>query len=152
MGTDGIDGRKTKSNNITEVHKKLGIEAARTCIIDEIGETMKHHGMSIDIRHMMLLGDVMTFMGEVLGIQRVGIQKMGRGVLMLASFERAADHLFNASVNGRDNKIEGVSECVIMGTQMKFGTGIIKVRQRVAVPPLLSYGDGADNSACPLIS
>ncbi|KAK1587161.1 hypothetical protein Q3G72_010241 [Acer saccharum] len=152
MGTDGIDGRKTKSNNITEVHKTLGIEAARTCIIDEIGETMKHHGMSIDIRHMMLLGDVMTFMGEVLGIQRFGIQKMGRGVLMLASFERAADHLFNASVNGRDDKIEGVSECIIMGTQMKFGTGIIEVRQRDIVPPLLSYGDGADNSPCLLIS
>lgn len=62
MGTDGIDGRKTKSNHVIEVWKTLGIEAARTCIIHEIGETMRHHGMSIDIRHMMLLGDLMTFM------------------------------------------------------------------------------------------
>ncbi|TXG73952.1 hypothetical protein EZV62_002531 [Acer yangbiense] len=139
MGTDGIDGRKTKSNHVIEVHQTLGIEAARICIIDEIGETMKHHGMSIDIRHMMLLGDLMTFRGEVLGITRFGIQKMDKSVLMLASFEKTADHLFNASVNGRDDKIEGVSECIIMGIPMPIGTGILKVRQRDVVPPLLSY-------------
>lgn len=61
MGTEGIDGLKTKSNHIIEVQQILGIEAARTCIIDEINVTMKHHGMSIDIRHMMLLADLMTF-------------------------------------------------------------------------------------------
>ncbi|KAJ4725928.1 DNA-directed RNA polymerase subunit [Melia azedarach] len=140
MGTEGIDGRKTKSNHIFEVQQTLGIEAARTCIIDEINETMKNHGMSIDIRHMMLLGDLMTFRGEVLGITRFGIQKMDKSVLMLASFEKTSDHLFNASVNGRDDKIEGVSECIIMGIPMQIGTGILKVRQRDVVPLMLKYG------------
>ena len=60
MGTEGVDGRKTKSNHIIEVQQTLGIEAARACIIDEIEYTMKSHGMSIDKRHMMLLADVMT--------------------------------------------------------------------------------------------
>ena len=60
MGTEGVDGRNTKSNHIIEVQQTLGIEAARTCIIDEIEYTMKSHGMSIDNRHMMLLADVMT--------------------------------------------------------------------------------------------
>ena len=68
--------------------------------------------------------------GEVLGITRFGIQKMGKSVLMLASFERTSDHLFNASVNGRDDMIEGVSECIIMGIPMQIGTGMLKVRQR----------------------
>ncbi|KAH9661166.1 DNA-directed RNA polymerase III subunit 1 [Citrus sinensis] len=107
MGAEGIDGCKTKSNHIFEVQQTLGIEAARICIIDEINETMKAHGMSIDKRHMMLLADLMTFRGEVLGITRFGIQKMDKSVLMLASFEKTADHLFNASVNGRDDRIEG---------------------------------------------
>lgn len=61
MGTEGIDGRRTTSNHIIEVNQTLGIEAARICIINEINETMKSHGMSIDIRHMKLLGDLMTF-------------------------------------------------------------------------------------------
>ncbi|KAL9457856.1 hypothetical protein AB3S75_006825 [Citrus x aurantiifolia] len=61
MGTEGIDGCKTKSNQIFEMQQTLGIEVARICVIDEINETMKAHGMSIDVRHMMLLVDLMTF-------------------------------------------------------------------------------------------
>lgn len=60
MGTEGVNGCETKSNHIMEVLRTLGIEAARTCIIDEIRTTMSSHGMTIDIRHMKLLADVMT--------------------------------------------------------------------------------------------
>lgn len=59
MGTEGVDGPKTTSNHIMEVLKTLGIEAARKSIILEIQKTMKD--MSIDVRHMMLLADLMTF-------------------------------------------------------------------------------------------
>lgn len=61
MGTEGVIGRETTSNHIIEVQQTLGIEAARKCIINEIQYTMASHGMSIDIRHMMLLADLMTF-------------------------------------------------------------------------------------------
>ncbi|KAL5785731.1 hypothetical protein ACOSQ2_008123 [Xanthoceras sorbifolium] len=146
MGTDGIDGRNTMSNDVIEMFKTLGIEAARTCIIDQIRETMKHHGLNIDIRHLMLLADVMTCWGEVLGITIHGIKKMDKSVLMLSSFERAADHLFNASVNGKEDKIKGVNECIIMGIPMQLGTGILKVRQRDVEPQALIDG------AVPIIS
>ncbi|XP_050232312.1 DNA-directed RNA polymerase III subunit 1 [Mercurialis annua] len=140
MGTEGVDGRKTTSNHVMEIQKYLGIEAARKCIIYEINQTMEHHGMSIDIRHMMLLADLMTFKGEVLGITRFGIQRMDKSVLMLASFEKTTDHLYHAAVHGRDDKIEGVSECIIMGIPMQLGTGILKVQQRIDPPPMLKYG------------
>ena len=71
-----------------EVWKVLGIEAARLCIIQQIQFTMGSHGMSIDPRHVMLLGDVMTCKGEVLGITRFGVARMKDSVLMLASFEK----------------------------------------------------------------
>lgn len=61
MGREGIDGRKTKTNHVIEIQQTLGIEAARKSIIDEIQFIMSNHGMSIDIRHMMLLADCMTF-------------------------------------------------------------------------------------------
>ncbi|KAI4304665.1 hypothetical protein MLD38_040142 [Melastoma candidum] len=139
MGTEGVDGRKTKSNHVIEVHQTLGIEAARRCIIDEIQFIMSNHGMSIDIRHMMLLADLMTSRGEVLGITRFGIQKMDKSVLMLASFERTSDHLFHASASGITDKIEGVSECIIMGVPMLLGTGMLRVIQRDEKPGL-KYG------------
>ncbi|TQD75003.1 hypothetical protein C1H46_039471 [Malus baccata] len=132
MGTEGIDGCKTTSNDVMEVQRTLGIEAARVCIIEEIKKVMKSHGMNIDDRHMIFLADVMTYRGEVLGITRFGVSKMDKSVLMLASFERTDDILFNASVNGRVDKIEGVSESIIMGIPMQIGTGMFKVRQSVS--------------------
>lgn len=60
MVMEGVDGCNTKTNDVMESNKILGIEAARRVIIDEIAYTMKSHGMSIDIRHMFLLADVMT--------------------------------------------------------------------------------------------
>ncbi|XP_020113844.1 DNA-directed RNA polymerase III subunit 1 isoform X2 [Ananas comosus] len=142
MGTPGIDARNTKINHVIEVHETLGVEAARQSIIDEIHDTMRNHGMSIDKRHMMLLADVMTYKGEVLGITRFGIAKMKTSVLMLASFEKTAEHLFNASYSGREDKIDGVSECIIMGIPMRLGTGILKVKQRLEQIPDFKYVPG----------
>ncbi len=117
-----------------EVAQVLGIEAARRTIVNEIQHTMSAHGMSIDPRHVMLLGDVMTYkvciissqhrshelselfpQGEVLGITRFGVAKMKDSVLMLASFEKTTDHLFDASAYGKTDSIAGVSESIIMG-------------------------------------
>ncbi|PGH14965.1 hypothetical protein AJ80_05728 [Polytolypa hystricis UAMH7299] len=125
MTTDGINGAKTRTNNIMETRTVLGIEAARTTIVDEIGEVMKE--MAIDPRHMQLLADVMTYKGDVLGITRFGLAKMRDSVLQLASFEKTADHLFDAGSGGRTDLIEGVSECIIVGKSVSLGTGAMEV-------------------------
>ena len=137
MATPGVDGINTKSNNVLEVEETLGIEAARKTIMDEIQYTMRSYGMSIDSRHVMLLGDIMTFKGEILGITRFGISKMKDSVLTLASFERTTDHLFEAAIRTRKEKIQGVSECIIMGIPIMLGTGLFKLMRQVdkKLPP-----------------
>lgn len=115
MTTEGIIGTRTTSNHVMEVQNVLGIEAARTAIINEIDNVMSSHGMGIDNRHIQLLSDSMTFKGEVLGITRFGIAKMKDSVLMLASFEKTTDHLFNAAFHAKKDAIEGVSDSIIMG-------------------------------------
>lgn len=127
MSTVGVKGTAATSNNTAEVEKVLGIEAARATIKNEINVTMKSHGMSIDTRHVMLLADLMTFKGEVLGITRFGLAKMKESVLMLASFEKTSDHLFDAALHGQTDSIDGVSECIIMGIPMSIGTGMFKL-------------------------
>ncbi|OWZ61150.1 hypothetical protein AYX15_06635 [Cryptococcus neoformans] len=135
MGTEGVDGLKTKTNHVMETQQVLGIEAARSTIYNEIQTTMKSHGMSIDPRHVMLLGDVMTYKGEVLGITRFGVQKMKDSVLMLASFEKTTDHLFDASLYSKKDEIQGVSECIIMGTPAP-GCGTSLASIVTPAPPL----------------
>merc|ERR1712001_47709 len=108
----------------------LGIEAARKTIMKEIQYTMESHGMSIDRRHITLLADLMTCRGEVLGITRHGLAKMKESVLMLASFEKTSDHLFDAAYHGQEDAINGVSECIIMGIPMRVGTGLMEILQK----------------------
>ncbi|PRP89125.1 polymerase (RNA) III (DNA directed) polypeptide A [Planoprotostelium fungivorum] len=127
MAIPGVVGKKTISNHVMTVQSSLGIEAARKKIIDEIGTTMKDHGIQIDSRHLTLLADVMTYKGEVLGINRFGIGKMRDSVFMLASFEKTTDHLFEAAMRGRVEPIEGISECIIMGVPIPIGTGMFKL-------------------------
>ncbi|KAF8628167.1 hypothetical protein AX17_006037 [Amanita inopinata Kibby_2008] len=115
MITEGVVGEHTSSNHVIETSQVLGIEAARRTIINEIQYTMKSHDMIIDPRHVMLLGDVMTYKGEVLGITRFGVAKMKDSVLMLASFEKTTDHLFDAAAFGKNDSVAGVSESIIMG-------------------------------------
>lgn len=137
MTTEGVVGVQTTSNHVMEVQSVLGIEAARQTIANEIQYTMSKHGMTIDNRHVILLADIMSFRGEVLGITRFGISKMKDSVLMLASFEKTTDHLFDAARFGKRDEIDGVSECIIMGIPMPIGTGLFKVLQKVDRPSVL---------------
>ena len=129
MTTQGVNGLATRTNSVIEMRDVLGIEAARTTIIDEISTVMGD--MDIDPRHMQLLADVMTYRGEVLGITRFGLSKMRDSVLQLASFEKTPDHLFEAAWHAKKDKVEGVSECIIMGQSMSQGTGAFQVVKRL---------------------
>ncbi|MGH0118176.1 UNVERIFIED_CONTAM: hypothetical protein FKN15_045323 [Acipenser sinensis] len=135
MATHGVNGSRTTSNNTFEVEKTLGIEAARSAIINEIQYTMVNHGMSIDRRHVMLLADLMSYKGEILGITRFGLAEMKESVLMLASFEKTADHLFDAAYFGQKDSVCGVSECIIMGIPMNIGTGLFKLLHKADKDP-----------------
>ncbi|KAH8934208.1 hypothetical protein BDL97_18G071100 [Sphagnum fallax] len=130
MGTPGVNGRHTTSNHVIEAEQTLGIEAARKCIIDEIQCTMASHGMSIDLRHTMLLADVMTYKDE----ENDGYF-LCSGILVCM-----VKYLELQAVHGRVDEIEGVSECIIMGIPMPIGTGLFKICQHVEKLPKLAYG------------
>lgn len=129
MNTEGVVGTRVTSNSVLECRDVLGIEAARTTIAKEISDVMGD--MGIDPRHMQLLADLMTYKGEILGITRFGLAKMRDSVLQLASFEKTADHLFDAASGMKTDPIEGVSEKIIMGETMSVGTGAFQVVRRL---------------------
>ncbi|KAK4915739.1 DNA-directed RNA polymerase III subunit C1 (rpo31) [Elasticomyces elasticus] len=133
LSIPGVNPTTTQTNSVVETLQVLGIEAARTKIIKEIAEVMKE--LNIDPRHMALLADVMTYKGEVLGITRFGLAKMRDSVLQLASFEKTADHVFDAGAMGKTDGVEGVSECVIVGKSMVLGTGSVEVVRALGIKP-----------------
>merc|ERR1712064_34087 len=52
---------------------------------------------------------------------------MRTSALMLASFERTTDHIFDAAVHKRSDPVKGVSECIILGSTLNLGTGLFKL-------------------------
>lgn len=71
---------------------------------------------------------------------RFGIEKMKESVMTLASFEKTADHLFDAALHGRRDNIIGVSDRVIMGIPILVGTGVFSIIYKPTnygeVPPM----------------
>jgi DNA-directed RNA polymerase subunit A" len=123
-----VDSQRTITNDIFEINKVLGIEAARTSIIEETMNVFNEQGLAIDIRHIMLMADVMTHDGMVKGIGRYGVSGQKSSVLARASFEVALKHLFSASVHGEVDELKGVVENVMINQTIPVGTGAYKLK------------------------
>jgi DNA-directed RNA polymerase subunit A" len=122
-----INPNKVFTNDIIETSKVLGIEAARQLVVQELKKVMDDNGIAVDIRHIMLLGDIMTFNGEVKGIVRTGINKLKESPFARASFEETTKHLLDAAFKGQEETLTGVVENLIVGQPVKVGTGIVEL-------------------------
>ncbi|CQR51259.1 MULTISPECIES: DNA-directed RNA polymerase subunit A'' [Haloferax] len=129
LAIEGVDASRTTSNNIHEVHKQLGIEAAREAIIDETMNTLREQGLDdVNIRHLMLVADIMTNDGTIESIGRHGISGSKDSVLARAAFEVTVNHLLDAAIHGEEDDLDGVIENVIVGKPIAIGTGDVDLR------------------------
>ena len=124
---DGVDMTRSTTNNINEIYEVFGIEAARNSIIKEATDTLREQGLSVDVRHIMLVADIMTVDGEVKAIGRHGISGEKASVLARAAFEVTVNHLLDAGTRGDIDELRGVTENVIVGQPIKLGTGHVKL-------------------------
>ena len=127
MQFDGIDPNRTKTNNINEIAEVLGIEAGRNAIINEATDTLREQGLSVDVRHIMLVADIMTVDGEVKQIGRHGVSGEKASVLARAAFEVTVNHILDAAVRGDVDDLRGVTENVIVGQPIQLGTGDVQL-------------------------
>jgi len=128
-----VDPSKTITNNIYEVFRVLGIEAARQAILKEAETVISNQGLDIDIRHIMFIADLMTNSGTVKGITRSGITSEKESVLAKASFETPIKHIINAALIGEEDTLNSVIENVMTNQPIPVGTGlpdlIVKVKK-----------------------
>ncbi|MDV0446606.1 DNA-directed RNA polymerase subunit beta' [Methanosarcinaceae archaeon Ag5] len=127
---EGVDMSRTTTNNVSEIYSVFGIEAARNAIITEATNTLREQGLNVDIRHIMLVADLMTSDGEVKQIGRHGISGEKASVFARAAFEVTVNHLLDAGMRGNVDDLAGVTENVIVGQPIKMGTGDIRLVSR----------------------
>jgi DNA-directed RNA polymerase subunit A" len=126
---EGVDATRSTTNNIHEVYDTLGVEAARESIIEETMNTLEEQGLDdVNVRHLMLVSDIMTTKGTIESIGRHGISGSKESVLARAAFEVTVNHLLDAAVHGEVDDLNGVTENVIVGKPIKLGTGDVDLR------------------------
>ncbi|MGV8086388.1 MAG: DNA-directed RNA polymerase subunit A'' [Candidatus Woesearchaeota archaeon] len=122
-----VNPDKTITNDIFEIEKILGVEAARQAIINEVDKVIDEQGLNVDLRHIMLVSDIMTTSGTVLGVNRYGIVKEKPSVLARASFETPIKHIINASQSGEVDYLRSVIENVMINQVVPTGTGLARL-------------------------
>ncbi|MHA1541515.1 MAG: DNA-directed RNA polymerase subunit A'' [Candidatus Hodarchaeales archaeon] len=125
LSIPGVDPARIKTNHIQEIRDTLGIEATRQAIIDEATGVLQEQGLDVDIRHIMLVSDIMTQDGSLRQIGRHGIAGEKESVLARASFEVTVKHLLNSAARGERDKLRGITENVIIGQIIPLGTGTV---------------------------
>ena len=121
---DYVDSSRTFTNNVFEIAGVLGIEAARQAIINEVFGVIENQGLNVDIRHIMLVADIMSNTGVVKGITRYGVVSEKSSVLARASFETPLKHIINAALVGEVDMLDSVVENIMINQPVPIGTGL----------------------------
>jgi DNA-directed RNA polymerase II subunit RPB1 len=127
LSFDFIDNERTFSNDIKEVFKVLGIEAARQVLYNELVEVMDFSGVYINYHHLSILCDRMTCNQNMVAIFRSGILNDNIGPLSKSTFEVHTEVLLDASRHADFDHMRGVSGNVMMGQLGTYGTGMFNV-------------------------
>jgi DNA-directed RNA polymerase II subunit RPB1 len=120
-----VDKTKTMCNDMWEIYRVLGIEAARQFLIEEYMDVVSSDGSFINSSHVELLVDVMVYTGTIISISRYGQKKVGCGPMAKASFEESLENFLKAGINGEKETTNGVSASIMLGKMPKTGTGVL---------------------------
>ncbi|MFO7797170.1 MAG: DNA-directed RNA polymerase subunit A'' [Promethearchaeati archaeon] len=125
---EGVDAARTVSNHLHEVEKLFGIEAARSLIINEAKSVLEQQGLDVDLRHLLILADLMCNTGTIQSIGRHGISGSKTSVFARAAFEVTVNQLLDAGIYGEEERLLGIPENVIVGQVCPIGTGRVEIQ------------------------
>ena len=125
LGLDYIDTKRTVSNDIQEVYRVFGIEAARQAIYNELSEVFDDS--PINYHHVCLLCDRMTVSSSMISIFRHGINSDDIGPLAKASFEETPEMFLKAARHAELDPMRGISANVMCGQEGYYGTSAFQV-------------------------
>jgi DNA-directed RNA polymerase II subunit RPB1 len=127
LSLDNIDVTRTYTNDIQEIYRVLGIEAARQSILNEISEVIEFDSTYINFHHLSMLCDRMTCNDAMVSIFRHGINNDNIGPIAKASFEETPEMFLNAARHAELDTMRGVSANVMCGQEGYFGTSAFQV-------------------------
>ena len=125
-----LDLNKLHCNNIHDMARYYGIEAATKTIVKEIVNVFNVYSIYINPRHLSLIADYMTFDGTYKPFNRIGIEN-NTSPLQQMTFETAVGFLRAATLGGKRDSLASPSSCIVVGKPFAGGTGTFQVMQNL---------------------
>ena len=123
-GIESIIKERIQCNDIYAIRNTYGIEAARAQLLKEMHGILSFDGSYVNIRHIMMIVDWMTWSGNINALNRHGVKKMMESATPLkrATFEQPVEIFHNAAVKGLYDELNGVSEQLLVGNEPRCGS------------------------------
>ena len=115
-----IDEYKTILDHVNLTTDLLGIEAGRAVLSNQITQVLSDAGY-VDPRHIQLIGDIMTFGGNIAGNNRFSMGKSDLGFIEKCCFESVDRFLTLAAISSQTDPLTGVSSRVAFGKLINIG-------------------------------
>jgi len=129
---DDLKVRYVYSNDVHAILKAYGVEAAKEVIIREVQNVFKSYGISVNIRHLMLIADFMTHSGSYRPLTRSGIADSTSPFVKI-SYETASNFIVEAARHGQVDTLDTPSSRICLGLPVKMGTGCIDLIQKLEI-------------------
>lgn len=125
-----LDVTQLQSNDIAAILRTYGVEAARQTIVREISGVFAVYGIEVDIRHLYLIADYMTFEGGYKPFNRMGIESSTSPFAKM-TFETTFHFLTDAALRGDIDSLHNPSARLVMGKVVEAGTGAFELFQKL---------------------
>ena len=120
---EDIDVENTTTNNVWDIYNTLGIEAAREFRIKEMVEIV---GSGVDLSHIKLRADRLTFTGTIQSLTRYTMR--GEKPFSKVGFEEIMENFYKTARDAEVDDLTGVSASIMCGKRAKVGTSMFDVK------------------------
>lgn len=120
---DDVDIMNTSTNNIWDIYNTLGIEAAREFRIKEMVDIM---GSGVDLSHIKLRADRLTFTGTIQSLTRYTMR--GEKPFSKVGFEEIMENFYKTARDAEVDDLTGISASIMCGKRAKVGTSMFDVK------------------------
>ncbi len=146
LSLDCVDPQKCRSNNVHEIYKLFGIEAAQQFLVEEFQEACT---TAVSLRHLQVMTEWMCSSGRLSSVNRFGQEISKIGPLAKASFEQPLDAFVKAASTAQLEVITGVSASIATGNLPKIGTGsfqmVLDVNKLMEAVPIVEEKSRLDS-------
>jgi len=122
-----IDEKNIYCNDVHEIEKFFGVEAARNVIKNEIDKIYQSYNIKIDSRYLTMLADFMTIDGVYRGLSRNTADLYSSSIWQNVSFETAVNFLKKSALRNDEDNQNNSSSNLVFGQVMKGGTNSFDV-------------------------